>query len=114
MTTAIRTDLWLEGVAMTPARQRAYDVMQQYDEGLTGRAFRAILQIGDNDPRLRPADAVWLWDDEMGETPVEWLGISAGWRLTAFGQRLYDAINAGDAGTIIRLTTDKTFGEWLN
>ena len=95
---------------------RAYvsTVMERADEGLAGWAYRALLQIGDADPGLDPRHAAKLWDQPMGDPLVEWQGIQAGYALTPFGQRLYDAANAGDARTIIRLTTDPTFGEWVN
>lgn len=114
LNTDIRTDIWLDGLTLTPPRRAAFDAMEREDEGLTRRAYRAILQVGDCDMRLRPADAAWLWDQPMGPPIVEWLGVGGGWRLTAFGQQIYEAANAGDYRTIIRLTTDKTFGEWVN
>lgn len=101
---------------MTPQRRAAHEMMEMLDEGIGPRAFRTLLQIGDNDPRLRPNDAAWLSDDLYPEGPMlaEWIGIRAGYRLTAFGRRLYDAANRGDWQAIVKLTTDPNIDGALN
>src|SRR6187200_196018 len=107
---------WNANVNMTPPRQRVSAIMDQTDEGLGPRAFRTLLQVGDGDARLKPADAAWLFDPVYPEGPclVEWVGIRAGYRLSAFGQRLYDAANRGDWETIARLTTNPNIDGGLN
>ena len=110
-------DLWItNNVAMTPQRWAVYDAMDREDEGLGPRAFRTLLQVGDGDARLNPKDAAWLYDPVYPEGPclVEWVGIRAGYRLSAFGQRLYDAANRGDWETIARLTTNPNIDGGLN
>jgi hypothetical protein len=107
---------WFDQTHMTHARWVCYQAMEVHDEGLGPRAYRTLLQIGDKDTRVRPDDAAWLWDDEMGPPMVEWLGVRDGYTLSAFGQKLYAAANDGDVTTIIRLTPDSYFGrsELLN
>ena len=108
------TDMWITNVDMTPQRLAVYEAMERYDEGLGPRAFRVLLQVGDSDPRLRPSDAADLWDDPQGLPLLAWRGIDTGYTLAPFGRQLYDAANAGDFLTVIRLTTDATFGRELN
>ncbi len=109
--------MWFEHVNMTPQRQYVADMMDRLDEGMGPRGYRTLLQVGDNDPRLRPSDAAWMCDfDVCPEEPilVDWYGISAGYGLTAIGKALYTAANRGDYVTIIKHTTDTNFGGALN
>lgn len=108
--------MWFEQTNMNDQRSAAYAMMDLLDEGLAPRAYRTLLQIGDNDPRLMPADAAWLFDPlyPEGAPLVEWQGIQAGYALTAFGQQIYNAANRGDWKTIVKLTTDPNIDGVLN
>jgi hypothetical protein len=108
VTTEINTSLFFRRTRMTPARQCCVDMFNRHDEGLGARAVAVLLQMGDNDPRLREDDIEWLTSSV--EEPVLAERVGDGWRLTEHGQRIYDLLNAGNWEEIIRLTTEPAWG----
>jgi hypothetical protein len=110
--TDTNTDLFFRDVVMTPARMACREAFEAYDEGLGARGMKVLLQMGDNDPRLRPNDVEWMADGV--EKPELAVSDGDGWRLTDMGQRLYDLIDRGEWIEVIRLTTDPTFGRETN
>lgn len=108
MTIETNTSLFYRNVRMTPERRLCADMFERYDEGLGPRAVAVLLQMGDNDPRIRPNDIEWMTDGVEKPELAERVG--DGWRLTEHGRRLYALLNAGDWVEVIRLTTAPEWG----
>jgi hypothetical protein len=88
---------------MTPERMRVGDAMNSYDEGLTPRAYRCLLQLADGQQPTE-ADIIWLTDC-VESSALARIGSDGRSELTAHGRLLTQAADRGDVEAKFALTT---------